>query len=106
MAKGSLRQFEYRVFRDPDTGSRVTRLTPPEVACPRNYFYQKCFTADGSHLMFGAEFDGDFNLWLLELAWLGYLGAELRLYQARCHRDLGDRRGGDRQRLGALSPAI
>ena len=68
MAKGSTLQFQYLESTDPDTGVRITRLSPPDVACPRNYFYQKCFTQDGSQLMFGGEFEGTFNLWLLDLA--------------------------------------
>jgi oligogalacturonide lyase len=41
---------------DRDTGSRVTRLTPLDVTCHRNYFYQKCFSNDGSGLLFAGEF--------------------------------------------------
>ncbi|MDP5239752.1 oligogalacturonate lyase family protein [Uliginosibacterium sp. 31-16] len=67
MAKGSTIQFEYLETTDPDTGVRVTRLSPPDVACPRNYFYQKCFTDDGSKLLFGGEFEDVFNIWLLDL---------------------------------------
>ncbi|MBS1209905.1 MAG: ogl [Proteobacteria bacterium] len=67
MAKGSTLQFTYHETRDPDTGVRVTRLSPPDVACPRNYFYQKCFTTDGCKLLFGGEFEGVFNLYLLDL---------------------------------------
>jgi len=37
-------------------GGRVTRLTPTDITCHRNYFYQKCFTNDGQRLIFGAEF--------------------------------------------------
>lgn len=66
MAKGSTVQFQFHDFSDPDTGVHVTRLSPPDTACPRNYFYQKCFTNDGSQLIFGAEFGGSFNLWQLD----------------------------------------
>lgn len=68
MPKNARLKFEFETFADPDTGARVTRLSPRGVACPRNYFYQKCFTNDGRHLLFGGEFDGVFNLWLLDLA--------------------------------------
>lgn len=67
MAKGDIRQFRFEDSHDPDTGVRVTRLSPPDTACPRNYFYQKCFTNDGSKLIFGAEFGGSFNIWQLDL---------------------------------------
>lgn len=43
MAKGMRVKLNYDVSRDPDTGAEITRLTPPEVTCHRNYFYQKCF---------------------------------------------------------------
>lgn len=67
MAKGNKIRFEYLETTDPDTGVRVTRLSPPEVACPRNYFYQKCFSNDGSQLLFGGEFNDAFNIWMLDL---------------------------------------
>ena len=41
MAKGMRVKLNYHVSHDPDTGAEVTRLTPPEVTCHRNYFYQK-----------------------------------------------------------------
>ncbi|MFT3735402.1 MAG: oligogalacturonate lyase family protein [Rhodocyclaceae bacterium] len=66
MAKGSQTQLQFHEFRDPHTGARVTRLTPPDVTCHRNYFYQKCFTDDGRHLLFGAWFDNDWNCYLLD----------------------------------------
>ena len=44
---------------DPDTGAMVTRLTPREVTCHRNYFYQKCFTNDGRRIVFAGEFGPD-----------------------------------------------
>ena len=56
MAKGMRVKLNYEISRDPDTGVEVTRLTPPEVTCHRNYFYQKCFFNDGSHLLFAGEF--------------------------------------------------
>lgn len=68
MAKGMRVKLTYEVSRDPDTGAEVTRLTPPEVTCHRNYFYQKCFFNDGSHLLFAGEFDGHWNYYLLDVA--------------------------------------
>ncbi|TNV20856.1 oligogalacturonate lyase [Buttiauxella sp. B2] len=68
MAKGMRVKLVYEVSQDPDTGVEVTRLTPPEVTCHRNYFYQKCFTNDGSKLLFAGEFDGNWNYYLLDIA--------------------------------------
>jgi len=50
-------------------GGRVTRLTPTDITCHRNYFYQKCFTNDGQRLIFGAEFGPgtNWNYHLLDL---------------------------------------
>jgi len=56
MPKRTLRQLNFVTRTDPDTGASVTRLTPADVTCHRNYFYQKCFTSDGQRLLFGAEF--------------------------------------------------
>lgn len=68
MAKGSTIQLEFQDFTDTDTGMRVTRLTPTDVTCHRNYFYQKCFTGDGSKLLFGGLFDREnWNCYLLDL---------------------------------------
>ncbi len=67
MPKGKVIPLDFHVFQDPDTGATVTRLTPPEIICHRNYFYQKCFTQDGSKLIFGAEFEGRRNYYLLDL---------------------------------------
>lgn len=71
MSKGTERQFAFQTRHDPDTGARVTRLTPPDVTCHRNYFYQKCFTQDGSQVVFGAEFGPEpspnWNYHLLDL---------------------------------------
>ncbi|HCF8250897.1 TPA: PD40 domain-containing protein [Klebsiella pneumoniae] len=71
MAKGMRVKLNYHVSHDPDTGAEVTRLTPPEVTCHRNYFYQKCFFNDGSHLLFAGEFDGHWNYYLLNIASAG-----------------------------------
>lgn len=56
MKKSTQRQLKFETRQDPDTGAQVTRLTPADVTCHRNYFYQKCFTNDGTKLIFGAEF--------------------------------------------------
>lgn len=69
--KHTIRQFEFKSHADPDTGARVTRLTPRDVTCHRNYFYQKCFTNDGKRLVYGAEFgpapSPNWNYHLLDL---------------------------------------
>ena len=67
MAKGMRVKLNYEISHDPDTGVEVTRLTPPDVTCHRNYFYQKCFFNDGSHLLFAGAFDGHWNYYLLDL---------------------------------------
>lgn len=54
--KNQTRRLTFQVTQDPDTGATMTRLTPEDVTCHRNYFYQKCFTNDGSRLIFGSEF--------------------------------------------------
>ncbi len=56
MAKHDIRRLDFVHRQDPDTGATVTRLTPTDVTCHRNYFYQKCFTNDSQRLLFGAEF--------------------------------------------------
>lgn len=70
MTKGQQRRLTAETRHDPDTGAAVTRLTPPDVTCHRNYFYQKCFTNDGTKLVFGAEFGPGthWNYHLLDLA--------------------------------------
>ena len=55
MSKSTIRQFQFESHQDSGTGALVTRLTPRDVTCHRNYFYQKCFTSDGQRLIFGAE---------------------------------------------------
>lgn len=69
MSKHTERTLHFETRQDPDTGARVTRLTPPDVTCHRNYFYQKCFTNDGTKLVFGAEFGPgpNWNYHLLDL---------------------------------------
>jgi oligogalacturonide lyase len=76
MSKHTRRKLPFDVRTDPDTGARVTRLTPREVTCHRNYFYQKSFTNDGKRLLFAGEFGPDvgdpakpnWNYHLLDLA--------------------------------------
>lgn len=67
--KSTERQLKFAVSTDPDTGAKVTRLTPLDVTCHRNYFYQKCFTNDGSKLIFAGEFGPgkSWNYQLLDL---------------------------------------
>lgn len=67
MAKGSVVKLYFQTWQDAGSGTQITRLTPPEVLCHRNYFYQKCFTNDGNHLLFAGEFDGNRNYYLLDL---------------------------------------
>lgn len=69
MPKHFERQLNFVTRPDPDTGAMVTRLTPPDITCHRNYFYQKCFTNDGTKLIFGAEFGPgtNWNYHLLDL---------------------------------------
>jgi len=72
MSKHTQRQLRFETRHDVDTGARITRLTPLDVTCHRNYFYQKCFSNDGSKLVFGAEFgpqpSPNWNYHLLDLA--------------------------------------
>ncbi|WP_114194032.1 oligogalacturonate lyase family protein [Edaphovirga cremea] len=67
MSKGTQIPLTFHTTLDSATGAKVTRLTPPDVTCHRNYFYQKCFSSDGSKLLFGAGFDGPWNYYLLDL---------------------------------------
>lgn len=67
MAKGDTLSLQFTSFIDDDTGVKVTRLTPTDVICHRNYFYQKCFTQDGNKLLFAGDFDGNRNYYLLDL---------------------------------------
>ena len=67
MAKGNKIPLTFHTYQDSATGTEVVRLTPPDVICHRNYFYQKCFFNDGSKLLFGAAFDGPWNYYLLDL---------------------------------------
>lgn len=67
MAKGSIIQLDFHTFQDADTGAELVRLTPVDVLCHRNYFYQKCFTRDGCKLLFAGEFGDHRNYYLLDL---------------------------------------
>ncbi|MES9030580.1 oligogalacturonate lyase family protein, partial [Cutibacterium acnes] len=67
MAKGDIVQLKFDTFIDSDTQVKVTRLTPIDVICHRNYFYQKCFTQDGNNLLFAGDFDGNRNYYLVDL---------------------------------------
>ncbi|MFM2480871.1 oligogalacturonate lyase family protein [Celerinatantimonas sp. YJH-8] len=67
MAKGSVVTLSFTDFTDDDTGIVYQRLTPADVICHRNYFYQKCFTNDGRYLLFAGDFDGNRNYYLLDL---------------------------------------
>jgi len=59
MSKHTQRTLPFDTRTDPDTGAKVTRLTPRAITCHRNYFYQKCFTNDGKRVIFGGEFGPD-----------------------------------------------
>ncbi|WP_034945225.1 oligogalacturonate lyase family protein [Erwinia oleae] len=67
MAKGSIITLHFHHYKDAGTGAEVTRLTPTDVLCHRNYFYQKCFTRCGNRLLFAAEFSGQRNYYLLDI---------------------------------------
>ncbi|KLV08319.1 oligogalacturonate lyase family protein [Photobacterium ganghwense] len=67
MAKGDIISLAFESFIDDDTQVKVTRLTPTDITCHRNYFYQKCFTKDGKKLLFAGDFDGNRNYYLLDL---------------------------------------
>ncbi|MEY2776376.1 MAG: hypothetical protein RLY30_474 [Pseudomonadota bacterium] len=71
MSKGKSRTLPFERFQDSDTGAEVTRITPRDVTCHRNYFYQKCFTSDGGRLVFAGEFGPEpspnWNYHLLDL---------------------------------------
>jgi oligogalacturonide lyase len=79
MAKGDIRRLSFVEFNDSETGTRIIRLTPPDVINFRNYFYQKCFSKDGRFLLFGSDFDGLRNNWLLDL----YTGESRQLTEGR-----------------------
>lgn len=66
--KGKIIPLNFRTGKDGETGRDVIRMTPPHIICHRNYFYQKCFTRDGSKLIFGGAFEGHWNYYLLDIA--------------------------------------
>lgn len=66
--KGKIIPLNFRTRQDSQTGHEVIRMTPPHIICHRNYFYQKCFTQDGSKLIFGGAFEGHWNYYLLDIA--------------------------------------
>ena len=65
--KGKIIPLNFRTRQDPKTGHEVIRMTPPHIVCHRNYFYQKCFTCDGSKILFGGAFEGHWNYYLLDI---------------------------------------
>ncbi|HDR2861579.1 TPA: PD40 domain-containing protein [Enterobacter asburiae] len=65
--KGKIIPLNFRTRLDNKTGHEVIRMTPPHIICHRNYFYQKCFTCDGSKLIFGGAFEGHWNYYLLDI---------------------------------------
>jgi len=67
MAKGDITHLKFEHFIDSDTNVKITRLTPNNVTCHRNYFYQKCFTTDGNEVLFAANFDGNLNYYLADI---------------------------------------
>ena len=68
MAKGQVITLPYYTYIDTTTGTQVIRLTPPDITCHRNYFYQKCFSRDGNKLLFSGVFDGPWNYYLLDIS--------------------------------------
>ncbi len=60
-------KLNFHNFTDEKTGAHITRQTPPDITCHRNYFYQKCFNNDGSKLLFAGDFDGFWNYYWLDL---------------------------------------
>ncbi|MGB0665103.1 MAG: oligogalacturonate lyase family protein [Pontibacterium sp.] len=67
MPVGSQRTLVPETRIDTDTGATITRLTPLDAVCHRNYFYQKCFSNDGNQLLYSADYDGHWNYHLLDL---------------------------------------
>jgi len=65
--KGKIIPLNFRTRQDSVTGHEVIRMTPPHIICHRNYFYQKCFTQDGSKIVFGGAFEGHWNYYLLDI---------------------------------------
>ncbi len=65
--KGKIIPLNFRTRQDSQTGHTVIRMTPPHIICHRNYFYQKCFTGEGSKILFGGAFEGHWNYYLLDI---------------------------------------
>jgi oligogalacturonide lyase len=65
--KGKIIPLNFRTRQDSQTGHTVIRMTPPHIICHRNYFYQKCFTREGSKILFGGAFEGHWNYYLLDI---------------------------------------
>jgi oligogalacturonide lyase len=55
--QGHLESIKMEELTDGKTGRITQRLTPKSKVFHRNYFYQKCFTNDGSKLLVGGTFD-------------------------------------------------
>lgn len=116
--KGKIIPLNFRTTEDSVTGRQVIRMTPPHVICHRNYFYQKCFTRDGSKLIFGGGFEGHWNYYLLDLAaqqavqltdgpgdntFGGFLSDDDRtLWYVKNNRAAAPRGSGDAGRAGGL----
>ncbi len=60
-------KLDFHFFSDEETGASIMRLTPKDIICHRNYFYQKCFSNDGENLIFAGAFDGFWNYYRLDL---------------------------------------
>ena len=67
MPKGKEISLNFHTSYDKKTNNKIIRLTPLEVSCHRNYFYQKCFLDNGKKLLFAGEFDNNFNYYILYL---------------------------------------
>lgn len=67
MPKGQVIKLDFITYQDDVTGAEIIRLTPPDVICHRNYFYQKCFLDGGRKLIFGGAFETNWNYYLLDL---------------------------------------
>jgi oligogalacturonide lyase len=62
---GSIVKLNFTTLNDDP---KTQRLTPLGQVCHRNYFYQKCFTGNGSRLLFAGDFDnGNLNYYMLNL---------------------------------------
>lgn len=57
MNKGDEVKFVFEDFIDEKTQAKTIRLTPKDKVFHRNYFYQKCFTNDGSKVLISGTSD-------------------------------------------------